>query len=136
MFTIVNNKVYLIEKEKMFPVNVSVENGIQKVGQAQDLPEGYSIYTLQEIHIKFNIKAERPYYFDKEKYQAEMKEKEVKEKAEEKEKIKEELRAEIEAEMKAKSKDKQDTPTKAKNDKAESKDKNDKIVEEPKEESK
>ena len=130
MFTIVNNKVYLIEKEKMFPVNVSVENGIQKVGQAQDLPEGYSIYTLQEIHIKFNIKAERPYYFDKEKYQAEMKEKE------EKEKIKEELRAEIEAEMKAKSKDKQDTPTKAKNDKAESKDKNDKIVEEPKEESK
>ncbi len=87
MFTIVKNKVYLIEDDKIFPINVSIENGVQKVGQVQDLPEGYQVYTLNEILVKFNIKLENPYYFDKEKHEKELAE--TKEKAEaEKEKAK------------------------------------------------
>ena len=66
MFTIIKDKVYLVEKDKMFPVNVSIEKGIQKVGQAQDLPKGYQVYTLREIQIKFNIDIEKPYTFEKE----------------------------------------------------------------------
>ncbi len=64
MFTIVKNKVYLVEKDKMLPVNVSIENGVQKVGQEQDLPKGYQVYTLNEILVKFNIKLEKPYIFE------------------------------------------------------------------------
>lgn len=67
MFTIVKNKVYLIENDKMFPINVSIENGVQKVGQVQDLPKGYQVYTLNEILVKFNIKLEKPYLFETEK---------------------------------------------------------------------
>lgn len=107
MFTIIKDKVYLIEEDKMFPVNVSIENGVQKVGQAQDLPEGYQIYTLREIQIKFNIDIEKPYYFDKEKYEKELAEAKAKKEAEERAKIEEEIRAEIaqeEAEKKAQGK--------------------------------
>ena len=55
MFTITNNKVYVLEDNKMFPVNISKENGIEKVGQSKDLPKTYEVYTIQEILIKFNI---------------------------------------------------------------------------------
>lgn len=65
MFTIVKNKVYLVEKDKMFPINVSIENGVKKVGQAQDLPKGYQVYTLREIQVKFNIDKDKPYLFEK-----------------------------------------------------------------------
>ncbi len=95
MFTVVDNKVYLIEAEKMFPVNISKENGIVKVGQLKDLPSNYPIYTIQEIFIKFNIEENKPYYFDKEAYEKEVAEKEEQRKAEEKEKIKEEVRKEL-----------------------------------------
>lgn len=80
MFTIIQDKVYLVEEDKMFPVNVSIENGIQKVGQSQDLPKGYQVYTLREIQIKFNIDIEKPYYFDKEKYEKELEEAKAKKK--------------------------------------------------------
>lgn len=100
MFTIVDNKVYLVEKDKMFPVNVSIENGVQKVGQAKDLPNGYQVYTLNEIQIKFNIKLEKPYYFDKEKYEEELAKAKAEKEAEAREKIKQEVRAELEAEAK------------------------------------
>lgn len=65
MFTIIKDKVYLVEKDKMFPVNVSIENGVEKVGQAQDLPKGYQVYTLREIQVKFNIDKDKPYLFEK-----------------------------------------------------------------------
>ncbi len=98
MFTIVKNKVYLVENDKMFPVNVSIENGVQKVGQEQDLPKGYQVYTLNEILVKFNIKLENPYYFDKEKYEKELAEAKEKAEAELKAQLKEEVRKELEAE--------------------------------------
>ncbi len=107
MFTIIQDKVYLVEKDKMFPVNVSIENGIQKVGQVQDLPKGYQVYTLREIQIKFNIDIEKPYYFNKEKYEKELAEAKAKKEAEERAKIEEEIRAKIaqeEAEKKAQEK--------------------------------
>lgn len=107
MFTIVKNKVYLVEKDKMFPVNVSIENGVQKVGQERDLPEGYQVYTLREIQVKFNIEKEKPYYFDKEKYDKELAEAKAKEEAEERAKIEKEIRTKIaqeEAEKKAQGK--------------------------------
>lgn len=87
MFTIIKDKVYLVEKDKMFPINVSIEKGIQKVGQAQDLPNGYQIYTLREIQIKFNIDIEKPYYFDKEKYEKELAEAKAKKETKERAKI-------------------------------------------------
>lgn len=107
MFTIIQDKVYLVEKDKMFPVNVSIEKGVQKVGQAKELPKGYQVYTLREIQIKFNIDIEKPYYFDKEKYEKELAEAKAKKEAEERAKIEEEIRAEIaqeEAEKKAQGK--------------------------------
>ena len=67
MFTIVNNKVYVVEDNKMFPVNVSKENGVEKVGQSKDLPKTYEIYTIQEILIKFNIQENKPYLFENKK---------------------------------------------------------------------
>lgn len=107
MFTMIKDKVYLVEEDKMFPVNVSIEKGIQKVGQAQDLPKGYQVYTLREIQVKFNIDIEKPYYFDKEKYEKELAEAKTKKEAEERAKIEEEIRVEIaqeEAEKKAQGK--------------------------------
>lgn len=67
MFTIVYNKVYVVEDSKMFPVNVSKENGVEKVGQAKDLPKTYEVYTIQEILIKFNIQENKPYLFENKK---------------------------------------------------------------------
>lgn len=67
MFTIVNNKVYVVEDNKMFPVNVSKENGVEKVGQGKDLPKTYEVYTIQEILIKFNIQENKPYLFENKK---------------------------------------------------------------------
>lgn len=107
MFTIIKDKVYLVEEDKMFPVNVSIESGVQKVGQAQDLPKGYQVYTLREIQIKFNIDIEKPYYFNKEKYEKELAEAKAKKEAEERAKIEEEVRTKIaqeEAEKKAQGK--------------------------------
>nr|DAF02036.1 MAG TPA: hypothetical protein [Bacteriophage sp.] len=99
MFTIIKEKVYLVEKDEMFPVNVSIEKGIQKVGQAQDLPKGYQVYTLREIQVKFNIDIEKPYYFDKEKYEKELAEAKAKKEAEERARMEEEIRAKIEEEI-------------------------------------
>lgn len=110
MFTIIDNKVYLIEDNKMFPVNVSRENGIEKVGQAKDLPKTYNIYTINEILVKFNIKENEPYYFDKEKYEKELEEAKAKKEAE----LREELKAEIKAEMEAEAKKGQAKPNEAK----------------------
>lgn len=67
MFTITNNKVYVLEDNKMFPVNISKENGIEKVGQSKDLPKTYEVYTIQEILIKFNIQENKPYIFENKK---------------------------------------------------------------------
>lgn len=100
MFTIIDNKVYVVENDKMFPVNVSKENGIEKVGQAKDLPKTYSVYTINEILVKFNIKDNEPYYFDKEKYEKELEEAKAKKEAELREELKAEVRAELEAEAK------------------------------------
>lgn len=97
MFTIVNNKVYVVEDNKMFPVNISKENGVEKVGQAKDLPKTYEVYTIQEILIKFNIQGNNPYYFDKEKYEKELAEAKAKAEAELREELKTEVRAELEA---------------------------------------
>ena len=69
MFTIITNKVYVIEGSKMFPVNVSREKGVEKVGQGKDLPKTYDIYTIQEIFAKFNIKENKPYLFESKKGQ-------------------------------------------------------------------
>ena len=102
MLTIIKDKVYLVEEDKMFPVNVSIEKGIQKVGQAQDLPKGYQVYTLREIQVKFNIDIEKPYYFDKEKYEKELAEAKTKKEAEERARMEEEIRAKIEEEIRAK----------------------------------
>lgn len=82
MFTILKNKVYLIEKEQLFPVNISIENGIKKVGEGIDLPKVYEIFTFNEIKVKFNIKIENPYFYDKEKYLKDLAEAEAKAKAE------------------------------------------------------
>lgn len=100
MFTIVDNKVYVVEGSKMFPVNISRENGIEKAGQAKDLPKGYQAYTINEIFVKFNIQENKPYYFDKEKYEQELAEAKAKAEAELREEIKAEVRAELEAEAK------------------------------------
>lgn len=105
MFTIIDNKVYLIENDKMFPVNVSIENGVQKVGRAQDLAKGYQVYTLNEIQVKFNIKLEKPYYFDKEKHETELTKAEAEKEAEERAKMAEEeteKKSKEEADKKAK----------------------------------
>ena len=67
MFTIVDNKVYVVEGSKMFPVNISRENGIEKAGQAKDLPKGYQVYTINEIFVKFNIQENKPYLFENKK---------------------------------------------------------------------
>lgn len=67
MFTIVSNKVYVVEDNKMFPVNVSKEKGVEKVGQNKDLPKTYEVYTIQEILIKFNIQENKPYLFENKK---------------------------------------------------------------------
>lgn len=82
MFTIIDNKVYVVEDNKIFPVNVSREKGIEKVGQAKDLPKSYEVYTINEILVKFNIKENEPYYFDKEKYEKELAEAKAKMEAE------------------------------------------------------
>lgn len=100
MFTIVNNKVYVVEGSKMFPVNISKEKGIEKVGQSKDLPKAYEVYTINEIFVKFNIQENRPYYFDKEKYEKELAEAKAKAEAELREEIKAEVRAELEVEAK------------------------------------
>jgi hypothetical protein len=100
MFTIVNNKVYVVEDNKMFPVNISKEKGIEKVGQSKDLPKAYEVYTINEIFVKFNIQENKPYYFDKEKYEQELAEVKAKAEAELREEIKAEVRAELEAEAK------------------------------------
>lgn len=100
MFTIVDNKVYLVEDNKMSPVNVSKEKGVEKVGQAKDLPKTYEVYTIQEIFVKFNIEEYNPYYFDKEKYEQELAEVKAKAEAELREELKAEVRAELEAEAK------------------------------------
>ncbi|MCI9245540.1 MAG: hypothetical protein HFJ30_00055 [Clostridia bacterium] len=100
MFTLVDNKVYVVEGSKMFPVNISRENGIEKAGQAKDLPKGYQVYTINEIFVKFNIQENKPYYFDKEKYEQELAEAKAKAEAELREEIKAEVRAELEAEAK------------------------------------
>lgn len=110
MFTIIDNKVYIVENDKIFPVNVSRENGVKKVGQAKDLPKTYEIYTINEILVKFNIKENEPYYFDKEKYEQELAEAKAKEEAE----LREELKAEVKAEMEAEAKKGQAKPTGAK----------------------
>ena len=68
MFTILKNKIYLIEDNKLFPVNISIEKGIEKVGAGIDVPAAYEIFTINEIKVKFNIKPETPYFYDKEKY--------------------------------------------------------------------
>ena len=102
MFTIIDNKVYIVENNKMFPVNVSREKGIEKVGQAKDLPKTYNVYTINEILVKFNIKDNEPYYFDKEKYEKELAEAKAKKKAE------------VKAEMEAEAKKGQAKPTGAK----------------------
>ncbi len=67
MFTIIDNKVYVVENDKIFPVNVSKENGIEKVGQAKDLPKTYNVYTINEILVKFNIQENKPYLFENKK---------------------------------------------------------------------
>lgn len=105
MFTIVNNKVYVIEKDKMFPVNVSIENGVEKVGEGEKLPEDYPIYTLREIQIKFGIEKEKPYYFDKDKYEKDLAEAKEQKEAAEKQKLKEEVIKELEESKKEKPKD-------------------------------
>lgn len=96
MFTIVDNKVYVIENDKMFPVNVSIEKGVNKVGEGVKLPKDYPIYTLREIQIKFGVEKEKAYYFDKEKYEKDLAEAKAKKEAEEKESLKEELKKELE----------------------------------------
>ncbi|MCI8273433.1 MAG: hypothetical protein HFJ55_05070 [Clostridia bacterium] len=100
MFTIIDNKVYVVENDKIFPVNISRENGIEKVGLEKDLPKTYEVYTINEIFVKFNIQENKPYYFDKEKYERELAEARAKEEAELREEIKAELMAELEAEAK------------------------------------
>ncbi len=100
MFTIIDNKVYIVENDKMFPVNISREKGIEKVGQSKDLPKTYNVYTINEILVKFNIKENEPYYFDKEKYEKELAEAKAKKEAELREELKAELKAEMEAEAK------------------------------------
>ena len=65
MFTIVNNKPYLIENNKMFPINVSIEKGVEKTGKEEKLPANYPIYTLKEIYIKFGIQKDKPYKISK-----------------------------------------------------------------------
>lgn len=100
MFTIIDNKVYVVENNKIFPVNVSRKNGIEKVGQAKDLPKTYNVYTINEILVKFNIGENKSYYFDKEKYEKELAEAKAKKEAEVREEIKAEVRAELEAESK------------------------------------
>ena len=110
MFTIIDNKVYIVENDKIFPVNVSREKGIEKVGQAKDLPKTYNLYTINEILVKFNIKENEPYYFDKEKYEKELAEAKAKKEAE----LREELKAELKAEMEAEAKKGQAKPTGAK----------------------
>lgn len=100
MFTIVDNKVYVVESNKMFPVNISKEKGIEKVGQAKDLPKAYEVYTINEIFVKFNIQENKPYYFDKEKYEKEIAEAKAKAEVELREELKAEVRAELEAEAK------------------------------------
>lgn len=65
MFTIVNNKPYLIENDKMFPINVSIEKGVEKAGKEEKLPANYPIYTLREIQIKFGIQKDKPYKISK-----------------------------------------------------------------------
>lgn len=81
MFTILKNKVYLIEKEQIFPVNISIENGIEKVGAGIELPKAYDIFTFNEIKVKFNIRIDNPYFYDKEKYLKDLAEAEAKAKA-------------------------------------------------------
>lgn len=98
MFTIIDNKVYVIENDKMFPVNVSIEKGVEKVGEGVKLPKDYPLYTLREIQIKFGVEKEKAYFYDKEKYEKELEEEKNKEKAEERAKIEEEIRAKIEEE--------------------------------------
>jgi hypothetical protein len=98
MFTILKNKVYLIEKEQIFPVNISIENGIEKVGAGIELPKAYDIFTFNEIKVKFNIRIDNPYFYDKEKYLKDLAEAEAKAKAEA------EAKAKAEAEAKAKAK--------------------------------
>ena len=100
MFTIIDNKVYIVENDKIFPVNISREKGIEKVGQPKDLPTAYEVYTINEIFVKFNIKENEPYYFDKEKYEKELAEAKAKKEAELREEIKAEVRAELEVEAK------------------------------------
>jgi len=91
MFTIIDNKVYIVENDKIFPVNISKEKGIEKVGQPKDLPKTYNVYTINEILVKFNIKDNEPYCFDKEKYEKELAEAKAKKEAE----LREELKAEV-----------------------------------------
>ena len=93
MFTILKNKVYLIEKDKLFPVNISIEKGIEKVGAGVELPKAYEIFTFNEIKVKFNIKIENPYFYDKEKYLKDLAEAEAKAKAEQEAKVKAEAEA-------------------------------------------
>ena len=61
MFTIVKNKIYMIENEKMITVDISVENGIKKVGTETSLPKTYTVYSYEEIKAKFHIKEGQPY---------------------------------------------------------------------------
>lgn len=67
MFTIIDNKVYVIENDKMFPVNVSIEKGVEKVGEGAKLPKDYPVYTLREIQIKFGVTKDNPYVMKKSK---------------------------------------------------------------------
>lgn len=96
MFTIVDNKPYLIENNKMFPINVSLEKGVEKAGKEEKLPANYPIYTLREIQIKYGVEKEKAYYFDKEKYEKDLAEAKEQKEAEEKERLKEELKKELE----------------------------------------
>lgn len=81
MFTILKKKIYLIEGNKLFPVNISIENGVEKIGVGIEAPTTYEIFTINEIKAKFNINLGNPYFYDKEKYLKNLAETEAKAKA-------------------------------------------------------
>ena len=55
MFTIIENKPYVIEGDKAYEVSLSIEKGTEKIGDGIKLPSSYPIFTAREIYKKFNI---------------------------------------------------------------------------------
>ena len=58
MFTIIENKPYVIEGDKAYEVSLSIDKGTEKIGDGIKLPSSYPIFTAREIYIKFNIQPE------------------------------------------------------------------------------